>query len=209
MQRNRPKVFCVGFNKTGTTSLATVLADLGYELGDQRRGEALLGAWHRRDFEPIVRFCKSAQAFQDVPFSLPHTYAVLDQAFPGSKFILTERDSPDQWFESLVGFHSRLWADGSSVPTAEQLKSARYRYRGFAYDYQRFVYDVSDDDLYNHEALTGAYVRHNQNVRDYFRSRPERLVVINVSKQPDFRRLCAFLGTTSTQQDFPWVNRTE
>lgn len=29
------KVFCIGRNKTGTTSLGKVLEDLGYRLGDQ------------------------------------------------------------------------------------------------------------------------------------------------------------------------------
>lgn len=72
----------MGFNKTGTTSIKTVLEGLGYELGDQRRGEELLGAWSRRDFGPITRYCKSAQAFQDVPFSLPYNYVSLDQRFP-------------------------------------------------------------------------------------------------------------------------------
>jgi hypothetical protein len=198
----------VGFNKTGTTSIKTVLEGLGYELGDQRRGEELLGAWSRRDFGPIARYCKSAQAFQDVPFSLPYTYVSLDQRFPDSKFILTERDSPKQWYHSLVRFHSKLWANGVEAPTSEDLRNARYRYPGFAYDYQKLVYNTPDDDIYNEDALTAAYLRHNENVRDYFRGRADRLIVINVSRQADFPRLCEFLGVNSSERDFPWVNRT-
>ena len=83
------KVFCVGRNKTGTTSLDVALRELGYLMGDQREAEWLIDAYAARDFKPIVEYCRSAEAFQDVPFSYPYTYVVLDQAFPESKFILT------------------------------------------------------------------------------------------------------------------------
>lgn len=208
-RRKQSKIFCIGFNKTGTTSIKTMLDGLGYRLGNQGRGEELLGAWYRRDFAPIAQYCKSAQAFQDVPFSLPFTFTFLDQRFPLSKFVLTERDNPAQWYDSLVRFHSQRWARGPGVPAVDDLRNASYRYRGFAYDYQKFVYNTPDDDLYNEAALTASYLRHNQHVRDYFRSRPDRLIVINVSRQPDFHRLCEFLEVTSSEQDFPWVNRTE
>ena len=36
------KVFCIGFGRTGTTSLERALRDLGYRLGDQRQGELVL-----------------------------------------------------------------------------------------------------------------------------------------------------------------------
>ena len=203
-----PKVFCVGFNKTGTTSVSTVLQRHGFKLGDQSRGEALLAAWSRRDFGQIARFCRSAQAFQDVPFSLPYTFQALDQIFPQSKFILTERETPEQWYGSLVRFHSRLWADGVRECTARDLKDAPYRYRGFAYDYQTSVFGTPDDDLYNEEALKAVYLRHNHSVKDYFRNRPDDLIVINLSRKPDYQRLCGFLDVESSEQDFPWDNRT-
>lgn len=89
--RRRPKVFCVGRNKTGTTSIAKALRALGFKVGDQARAETLIEDWARRDFRKIVRYCRTADAFQDVPFSWPHTFEALDQAFPQSKFILTVR----------------------------------------------------------------------------------------------------------------------
>jgi len=81
-------VFCIGLVKTGTTSLERALKDLGYRLGDQRKGEALLPAYAVRNFRPIVEFCLTADAFQDAPFSYPFTYIALDQSFPNARFIL-------------------------------------------------------------------------------------------------------------------------
>lgn len=32
---NKEKVFCIGYGKTGTTTIGKVLEDFGYDLGDQ------------------------------------------------------------------------------------------------------------------------------------------------------------------------------
>lgn len=94
------KVFCIGRNKTGTTSMARAVVSLGFKLGKQSRAERLLEDWGKRDFCRIIRYCKSADAFQDIPFSLPDTYQALDEAFPKSKFILTVRNNSEEWYET-------------------------------------------------------------------------------------------------------------
>ena len=80
--RKKVKVFCIGENKTGTTTVEAVLASLGYKIGSQEKGERLLRAWAVRNFEPIVKLCKTADAFQDIPFSSDFTYEILDYVFP-------------------------------------------------------------------------------------------------------------------------------
>ena len=122
------KVFCIGRNKTGTTSLKTALSDLGYRVGDQRQAEKLIEHWRDRDFGPIIEYCRSAEAFQDVPFSLPFTYVALDQAFPGSKFILSVRD-PDDWYESYIR-HQKQVVGTNDVSTPEELKAHPYVWEG-------------------------------------------------------------------------------
>ncbi len=49
----------------------------------------------------------------------------LDQKFPGSKFILTIRNSPEQWYESLTRFHAVLFGH-DRIPTSDDLKAATY-----------------------------------------------------------------------------------
>jgi hypothetical protein len=78
---SKPKIFCIGLNKTGTTSLKTALRTLGYEVGNQRKAELLLNDWYKRDYKDLIQYCKGAEAFQDVPFSFPFTFIALDQAF--------------------------------------------------------------------------------------------------------------------------------
>jgi hypothetical protein len=43
---------------------------------------------------------------------------------------------------------------------------------------------------------------------EYFRSRPEKLLVINVSNDNDYLRLCDFLKKKPFHKTFPWENKT-
>ena len=206
--KSKPKVFCIGQNKTGTTSLKVALKDFGYKIGNQPKAELLIENWYQRDFKSIIDYCQTAQAFQDIPFSLPYTYQHLDTYFKNAKFILTERDDPEQWYNSLVKFHSKLWSDGESIPTASDLKKATYRYAGYAYIANRYIYNTPENDLYNKDILIKKYIEYNKNVKHYFESRPEKLLVINVSNSSDYSKLCAFLNQPVTQENFPWENKT-
>src|SRR4051812_30592485 len=107
-----PKIFCVGAGRTGTTSLGSFFASLGFRVGDQPTGELLLHAWAGRDFTPIISLANSAQVFQDFPFNCPFTFQAMDMAFPNSKFILSIRDNSEQWYTSLTRFHIRLFGSG-------------------------------------------------------------------------------------------------
>ena len=110
---NGPKVFCIGANKTGTTSLAHALKSLGYALGGQHEAEPMaVRDWRARNFNALIDCCRTAEAFQDISFSCPYTFQTLDAYFPESKFILTVRDSTDDWYESLTSFHSKICGKG-------------------------------------------------------------------------------------------------
>lgn len=201
------KVFCVGRNKTGTTSLEAALRSLGFRMGLQARGEMLMRDWARRDFTRILALCRTADAFQDVPFSCDHTFRVLDEQFPGSKFILTIRDSPEQWYESLVRFHTRIVRKGR-LPTADDLKAFHYRYPGYLWDSAQFVYGVDEAALYDREIYISHYRSHNQRVVEYFRNRPDQLLVLNVAERDAMEKLCAFLGVDRQAQAMPYLNRS-
>jgi hypothetical protein len=201
---NAEKVFCIGLVKTGTTSLERALKDLGYKLGDQRKGEALLPEYAVRNFRPIVEFCLTADAFQDAPFSYPFTYIPLDQSFPNAKFILSVRDDTEQWYRSLIRFHGNLFA-GGRVPVKEDLVNASYSYPGFVWESTRVLVDTPEDDVYHKPTLISYYERHNANIRDYFR-RKSNLLEINVSDKEAYRRFCQFLGKQPVAGDFPWLN---
>ncbi len=201
------KIFCIGRNKTGTTSLQKALADLGYILGDQARAELLIDDYKARRFARLIEYCSTAQAFQDIPFSLPYTFITMDQAFPGSKFILTIRDSAEQWYQSLTRFHSKLFGNGT-IPTRWDLENAAYRHRGYMWKAMLVAHDAPENDLYNKEALIKSYEHHNDSVLGYFRFRKDDLLVINPSDKDSYARLCDFLEKKPLYEHFPWENKS-
>ena len=202
------KYFCVGRNKTGTTSLKSAFEALDYPVGNQRKAEVLTGKhYFEGNFQPIVDYCKSAQVFQDVPFSYPKTYKHLDKAYPGSKFILTVRDSPEQWYSSITRFHAKMFGKDGRTPTVEDLKAAQYVWLGFMYNVVR-VHGTTDEDPYNKETMIAHYDQYNREVMAYFKDRPEDLLVINVAEQGAYQKFVKFLGVDSPFDDFPWENRT-
>lgn len=202
------KIFCIGRNKTGTTSLKVAFERLGYPVGNQRKAEILTGRhYFEGNFQPIVNYCTSAQVFQDVPFSYPETYKHLDNAYPGSKFILTIRDDAEQWYQSITRFHAKIYGKNGRIPTVEDLRSAEYVWKGYAYNIIR-VYGTADEDPYNKETMIAQYEQYNREVMEYFKDRPDDLLVINVAEPGAYQKFVEFLGVDSPYDDFPWENKT-
>ena len=59
--RNKQKVFVIGFNKTGTTSIQAALGELGYILGDQASAERLLKDVMQNNYKPLLDYCDVLQ----------------------------------------------------------------------------------------------------------------------------------------------------
>lgn len=205
---NGPKVFAIGDNKTGTTSLKIAMENLGYVVGMQRPAERMLKDWTMRDFRKIVKHSRTGEFFQDFPYSKPYTFVVLDHEFPGSKFILTIRDSPDQWYGSLSKFHARKWGKNGRIPTREDLQEANYLWKGRPWESNRAIYDTPDNDPYNREILIKNYSDYNNSVCEYFRHRPQDLLILNVAERGAYKKLTMFLGKKVEQENFPWENKT-
>lgn len=206
---NRPKIFCIGRNKTGTTSLKQAFNDLGFVVGDQRKAERIYNKdYHRGDWSSLTNYCKSAQVFQDLPFSrfpvIPH----LDKAFPGSKFILSIRDDAEQWYQSITRFESKLFGVDGRLPTADDLRNASYISKGFMYKSLIVDLGTSEDDPYNKDILCARYEQHNADVVKYFEDRPGDLLVINLSDEEAYRKFVDFIGVDSSYDAFPWENKT-
>jgi len=206
--KKRPKVFCIGQNKTGTTSVEYVLKQLGYKMGKQAEAELLIHDWAKRDFRRIVKFCHSADAFQDIPFSNDFTYEILDYAFPGSKFILTVRNSKDEWFESIKRFHTKLIGKGR-LPTADDLRAYSYRYEGWVWENMQLKYGINELTLYDYKIYTDQYERYNQTVMEYFKYRLNDLLVLNLSDGNAMKSLYEFLGYEYDGSVMPHLNQSK
>lgn len=205
---HRTKTFCIGFNKTGTTSLEKFMSIHGFRCGDQRRGELLMTDYTEGRWQGLKDLVDSADFFQDLPFSAPGTFRVLDETYPGSRFILTLRDSPEQWYRSLVEFHRRVFGRGERIPTRRDLETADYRYPGFAWQVNRALYDSPSEDPYRREDLIAAYENHRREVLAHFRGR-KNLLTLEISDPKAVDKLADFLNIEPRLETMPWLNKTE
>lgn len=194
-------------NKTGTTSLKKTFEDLGYLVGNQRAAEHMLPVYKMGNFKPIIEYTKNAQVFQDIPFSLPDTYKHLSKAYPNAYFILTVRDSAEQWVNSITTYHSKLFGQGR-IPSKMQLVDSKYVYQGFMWDAIQSIAPVKEKDPYQTDILLKAYVDYNYEVEQYFKNQSYRFLKINLSEKGSYQKLIDFLGITSQFDEFPWKNKT-
>lgn len=197
----KTKVFCIGYNKTGTTSVENVLQSLGYKMHHANQGLRLLDHWVKRDFNKIAEFCKTADAFQDIPFSLDYTYIAMDQAFPRSKFILTVRNNEDEWYNSWIKFIKKIFGK-NRMPTVEEIR----RFEPLYWEFATKVYGVTEETIYDHATLTKNYLEHNRKVLEYFRYRQEDLLVVNIADENAMKKIYDFLGYPYKGEKMPHLN---
>jgi hypothetical protein len=205
------KIFCIGSGKTGTTSLEKLLTQFGFIMGNQPAAEVLSRDWLlKRDARRIIDYCYTAEAFQDAPFGFPDLYKILDEHFPNSKFILSVRNNADEWFASLVRFHTKLFSsDPNRPPDENDLKNALHCYKGYMYEGYYANYGQFGIAPYEPTAYKNEYLKLNEAKRDYFKNRPNDFIEINLSNAEDFQRLCRFLHVKTDIKSFPHENRTK
>ena len=218
-----PKVFCVGYNKTGTTTLEKVLIDLGYKMPKQTVQETLVvEALFQGNYAPLFSLCKKYDAFQDMPFSQGVTYAIVDTLFPGSKFILTVRDS-DAWFESLSRFHLKGILKKAGVEVLDDFDESTFKDKdiylhknymqnlmkrhAITFNNQKVCHNWSL--VYNKEHRIKLYEQRNLEIVNYFQERDEQLLIIDISKEKDNSRIVDFLNLPQKLIDrLPHLNRS-
>jgi hypothetical protein len=203
MSGNFNKVFCLGLSRTGTTSLHEAFRVLGLRsvhfpillfthsevLGLPPFRPAVRGgpyaAWRRGKELKALRVNHDARAlftshdaFCDLP--VPLFYKELDRMFPGSKFVLTTRDS-DGWLKSMQW----LFDDGGVLWK-----------RGFIGD--ELHHRIYGTTVFDRKKLLAAWERHHLELEDFFRHREGDLLRVRVDRgELRYATLAAFLGLKS------------
>jgi hypothetical protein len=103
------KVFCIGFNKTGTSSMHRLFTELGLA--------SFHGYYsHIPVSDPLYR---QFQCFSDGD---QHDFALLDRTFPGSRFIVTTRPL-DAWLVSRIRHVEQRRRVGATGPMREEYEA--------------------------------------------------------------------------------------
>lgn len=178
------KVIGIGWAKTGTTTLGTCFRILGFD--HQSQDLDLAKDLRSGDLSRILAVASAKHSFEDWPWVL--VYRELDEAFPGSRFVLTKRRT-DRWLRS---YRNMLAQEGK--PSRELTEIRRILY-GLPFP------DVSDSQLIER------YDRHNAEVEHYFRGRSQDLLIVDWEQAGGWKELCEFLGKNIPREPFPHANK--
>jgi hypothetical protein len=180
------RVFGIGYQRTGTTSLAKAFEIFGFdsfhfESGNKARDiyDEMLASGRSTTLERYYALCDSP---------IPLLYKQLDKAYPGSKFILTVRHE-QRWLDSVAWLFSDKNPDRwtwDRWPISNRLHQALYGCTGF-----------------NAKAMFHSYRKHNEEVARYFSHRPHDLLVMD-PERPSWEWLAGFLGQPVPNIPYPW-----
>ena len=196
------KIFCIGYNKSGSSSLVYSIQELGFgPLMGFLAGENLLPSLIESNRcsddtfkENLLEFSETANLFKDIPFSLPNVWKIIYAKYPSAKFILSVRDSPEMWFKSITNFHASLATITSwgGINETTYCYSKTHNTNSFFHDYMTII-NGNSKEPYNKTNLIASYNKHNDEVITFFKDKPN-FIIINLAKDSDYIRLCKFLG---------------
>lgn len=183
------KVFCIGFHKTGTSSLAQALDRLDFRvcrrmgmLQDHLTNKNVPVQLKKGELDEIFQAVQEFDAFSDNPW--PILFKELDNKFPNSKFILTTREE-NKWLKSVLNY-----------------------FKDYETEIRAIIYGEASP-IGNEELYLNRYHRHNAEVKEYFKNRSDDLLVIDLAEQKEWNELCHFLKRPIPKENFPHENKAQ
>jgi hypothetical protein len=181
LETSRRKVFGVGLNKTGTSTLGECLVRLGYR--HRSYSSAALRAYREGRIEAVLAMTEGFDSCEDWPW--PLVWRELFARYgERARFVLTTRLSSEVWVESLK-------AHALNTHPTRAMRPAIYGHyypHGYEAEHRR------------------AYERHNAAVRAFFaREAPHALIEVCWERGDGWAALCGFLGHEIPDQPFPHV----
>jgi len=173
------KLFNIGLNKSGTTSLSEALNLLGirtihYKFQNQRVSDVINTNIDNNN-KPLTGL-EYYTGFSD--FRGKSFYKLLDKEYPNSKFIITTRPLKE-WIKSRVAHVKR------------NLVNKSYKYEFTKIDEKKWI---KERDLFFQE------------VNAYFKNSPNKLLIIDITSGDGWDKLCPFLNMPVPNIDFPKKN---
>ena len=166
-----PKIFCIGYNKTGTTSFGNAMESFGYKNISFRK--RIWRKWYKNnEIVKILRYTAKFDSTDDLPWLREDMIPILDRVFPESKFVYLTRDE-ESWKNSLYNWTFKVMGEHPN------LEEELIRYRS-----------------------------HRDFVLNYFKDRPDDLLVLAIKDSDGMKNLAAFLEITTGESEFPHENKT-
>ena len=185
------RIFGIGMHKTGTTSLNSAMKTLGFDSAHWQNAHWAKRIWNEMQEFGYSHTLEKHYTLSDLPITL--LYEKLDKAYPNSKFILTIRDECS-WIKSVENHWN------------PELNQYRHQWNKdpFTHKVHKLLYGQKG---YNRELFLERYRRHNKEVLEYFKDRPNDLLVLKIDENTGWNKLCKFLNVLKPKKKkFPKMN---
>lgn len=187
-----PKFIGVGLGRTGTSSLCQAMKILGFHT------KHYMDYFKHLDyFDPESktfqnpRLLEEYSEFQCIANGTGAPIQLIDEAFPGSKYILTIRED-NAWLQSKrKSIEARSWDNMDYKTRTSQTLIRESIYGSLEFDEKTWLQ---------------SYRLHNSSVIDYFSDRPKDLLIFDIESGDGWPELCAFTGTRLPDNHFPHSN---
>ena len=187
------RIYGCGMHKTGTTSLHTALKILGIDSAHWQGAHWAKAIWREMNNDGWSETLERHYALCDLPITL--LYKQLDKAYPGSKFILTTR-SEEKWLESV----RRHWS-----PQYNKFREG-WDNDPFTNRIHQVLYGQTNFDA---DIFLARYRRHNAEVLEYFKSRPNDLLILDMDATAvPWLELCGFMNKPIPNVPYPQAFKT-
>ena len=177
------RIFGIGLSRTGTVSLTRALGLLGVDARHYPNDAVTKDELRHGRYS--LSILAEVQALFDIPVA-PY-YAQFDALYPDAKFILTTRPE-ESWLVSMES-HFRLYVDQNRDDFDDFVHACVYGALHFSAERFRYVKRL-----------------HEQNVRDYFSDRPDKLLVFDLFAGDSWAEICSFLELPVPDEPFPHRN---
>lgn len=182
------KIFCIGYNKTGTTSLYAFFDSNEIPASPQVQFQANLCSYLAGNYSTfkyiIDNIYPEYRFYQDYPFSLPNFYKYIDVEYPNSKFILSVRQSSEDWYNSWLRYNQML----DSGKVHHNRKNIELIFTE--------VYGTPKNDVFNKERAIRSYENHIKDAVKYFGG-TNKLLKLYIGANDSVKQLEEFIGFKS------------
>lgn len=190
LRSKTPKIFGIGLSQTGTKNLTFALNMLGFRVAHYPDDEITLQELMAGKYNFSI--LNDFDGITDITVA-PY-YAQLDKLFPDSKFILTVRNK-ESWLKSVATHFGEPVFEGTA--SNENTMLLRRQLRVAVYGTYTF----------NEKRFSSVYDLHYKNVLEYFKARPESLLILNIHEGDDWSKLCPFFDFPVLNKPFPFISK--
>lgn len=215
LQPSKEKIFCLSFQRTGTTSVGQFFKDFGYRVAgyDAERSTTWSKLRFLGDLDAIFHSSafKKNQVFEDNPWFEEDFYKILFHRFPNAKFILFTRDA-NKWFDSMAN-HSYGKTLGNTFRHVKNYRREIEFYEKYTnqnyYENLHVIDNLLDLNESHREHYTSIYRRRNKEVIDFFNYVSPKSLFVGKLEDPDkWQKLGGFFNLTVPKDYSVHSNKT-